>query len=238
MTFVYALVAKNQTPLADYSSFEGNFKTFALKMLEGIEPQDHYTFSEQGEYIFNASIASDRLVFLVLTSKNVAQPLRISFLEELERKWRARYGNKSASFQPYSKSIEFGADIQVLFSTYNSERAQKLGKIREDIAKSQEITSRNLTLALARGEQLEIMSQKAEILKDSTTAFHREATKVKKAMFCQKWRNTIIFVLFLLVIIAVTIGIIVALTKKKKSKNDDQNNSSALLLNFQSYLFK
>ena len=138
--------------------------------------------------------------------------MRIAFVEELEQHWRAKYGNTS-EFAPYSKSQEFGPDIQLLFNTYNSERAQKIGQIRANIAKAQEETTKNLTLALERGEQLEIMSQKADTIKESAQAFHREANNVKSAMCWQKWRFRILIIVILLALIGVIVAVIFILKK-------------------------
>ena len=69
---------------------------------------------------------------------------------------------------------------------------KKIGIIKDNIHKSQEQTSLNIKLALERGEKLNEMSQKADTIKESAQAFHREAGKVKSQMFWQKWRWIII----------------------------------------------
>ncbi|KAH0786332.1 Synaptobrevin family protein [Histomonas meleagridis] len=200
-TFVYGLVAHSTTPLADYSSFEGNFRTIAVKVLENIDPNIPTAISEQGQYVFQTLTEPDKMTYLCLTDKEAIATLRSNFLTDLRNKWRKKYGNNGAKFTAYSKSAEFSSDIRTLFNTYNSERARKIAYVKESQLKTNEQTVQNLKLALQRGEQLEVMSQKADKIKDSATAFHREASKVKSMMCWQKWRFRILIIVIVIILV-------------------------------------
>jgi vesicle-associated membrane protein 7 len=206
--FVYGLVAYGSTPLAEYAAFEGNFKQFAIAMLDQIDPTQTYSQSASENHVFFALNEPSRMIYLCLTDKKASEILRKNFLDELRNKWHAKYGNTGEKMRPYEKSSEFGPEIKRIFGTYNSDRAQKIAQVKENIQKTQDATTQNLTLALARGEQLEIMSQKADKIKDSATAFHREAKNVSRMMCWQKWRWYVIggviiaVVIFIILLIA------------------------------------
>ena len=206
MSFVYALVARGETPLAEYSSVQGNYKAVAVRMLASIDPKKPVHLLEQDKYVFQSLTETDRMTFLCLTDKTVAQQLRQAFLEELQRKWRTKYGSQGATFQSYSKDKEFQPEIQALFTTYNSERAQKLANIKSNISVAQDKMTENLTLALARGEQLEIMDQKADKILQHSQAFNREAANVNRKMCWQRYRwyvvGIVISIILLYIIIA------------------------------------
>lgn len=206
MSFVYALVARGETPLAEYSSVQGNYKTVAVRMLQSIDPKKTYHQLDQDKYVFHSLSDTDRMTFLCLTDKTVSPQLRVSFLEELQRKWRAKYGAQGSTFQSYSKDKEFQPEIQSLFQTFNSERAQKLANIKTNIAQAQEKMTENLTLALSRGEQLEIMEKKADKIYSNAQAFNREATKVSRLMCWQKYRWYLIAAIISLVLIYLVVA--------------------------------
>jgi vesicle-associated membrane protein 7 len=199
---LYGVVAHGTTPLAEYSLVsEGNIKTMALRMLEQIDPSQQWAEVDSNKFILYALTEPDRMTYICLTTDRASVQLRRSFLEELKGKWRSKYGNQGSSMKAYEKNGEFSNVIKTAFNTYNSERAQKVALIKENLQKAQDETAQNLTKALARGEQLEIMSQKADKIRDSAQAFHRSAGNLKRAMCWQKWRWYIIGGCILLVVI-------------------------------------
>lgn len=207
-TFVYGLVAYGTTPLADYASCDGNFRTIAKKILNNVDTSEPNAISEHGKYVFQSITDNDRMTYLCLTDKKAYGSLRINFLNDLRTKWKQKYGNGGMKFTENSKINEFGPIIKTLFTTYNSERAQKLAKAKENILIAQDQTTKNLKLALQRGEQLEVMEMKAEKIKKSSHAFQREAKKAKVMMCWQRWKMGIILTLIVIFIIFILILII------------------------------
>ena len=185
--FQYGMVARGEIPLAEYSTVQGNHRSIALRMLQSINPQDPRCIVEQAGHTFYSLTDQNRTTFLCLADSSVSRNLQISFCEELQRKWRTRYGNNTNSFMANSKDSEFGPEIATLISIYNNERQKKIAQIKDNISDAQAQMTKNLSLALARGEQLNIMEEKANEIKDSATQFKREATKVKNKMCCQRY---------------------------------------------------
>jgi len=204
--FQYTLVARGTTPLAEFSLVTGNNRAIAVKMLENIDPKTARAVVEQGEYIFMTLTEPDRITFLILTEKTVASSARISFLEDLKNKWRSRYGNSAAGFAPNSKNAEFGqTEMAALIRNFNSGLYQKIGAAKANLEATQDQMTQNLTMALARGEQLSVMASKAENIRDSASTFRREATNVRRRMCFQKWRWYILGIGILVVVIFVVV---------------------------------
>lgn len=204
--FQFALVARGNTPLAEYSIVQGNYRNIALKMLESLDPKSPSAIVEQGKNVFYSQTDPDRMTFLCLCDSAVQPTLRQNFIEELQRKWRQRYGNSAVSFAPNSKNNEFGAtEIRNLIENFNKERNSKIADIKANLTNAQEKMTQNLTMAFARGEQLNIMEQKAENIKDSAQTFHREATNVRRKMCFQKWRWYILGAAIVIIVILVII---------------------------------
>ena len=205
----YALVARGTTPLAEYSLVQGNHRTIALKMLENVDPQSPCALVEQSQNVFFSITDPDRMTYLCLCGQSVLPAQRRSFLEELRNKWRQKYGNNASSFAADSKNKEFGAiEIRNLLNSFNSEIYSKLAQAKQNLAETQEQMAQNLTMAFLRHEQLNIMEEKAENIKDSAQTFQRNATDIRRKMCFQKYRwyfvgsLVAIIVIFLIIVVA------------------------------------
>lgn len=202
--FLYSLVAHKQKILAEYSTVpEGNVQEFAVRILSVVNPKkNQWSCWEDNNCIFHVLADQDSYVYMCLTEKTARPQLRMNYLEDLRTKWRTKYSNVSpASMPAYGQSNEFKNQFILLFSTYNSERADKIAKIKEDLQKTQDKTTENLKLALERGEQLRVMADKAEKIKSSAQAFRREASKVKCNMLWQRIRWYVIISIVLIILI-------------------------------------
>jgi aminopeptidase N len=204
--FVYSLVAHGNTPLAEFSLVEGgNFKTQAGRILEEVDPKDPHGHFEAGAHQFDTLTEPDRTVYLCLSLASVSTAHRQAFLTELKQKWRAKYGTTSSTMSAYEKSADFASDFQRLFTTLNSERAQKTAQIKDNLQKAQDESAQNLTKALCLGEELTTMSDKADRIKDSATAFGREAGDTRRKMLWQKIRWWLLGGLVATVIIVIVV---------------------------------
>lgn len=215
--FVYALVARGNTPLAEFSKVTGsnNVKPIALRMLENIDPKKQMHVLDQDKYVFQCLTSKDRMNYLCLTEKTASAQLRSAFLEQLQQKWVSKYGNKGATFKSLEKSMEFAPEIEALFTTFNSERAAKIASIKGNIAEAQEKMTENLAEALVRGEKLTIMEEKANSIKNNADTFKRTAADVKRKMCFQKYRWYALGALVVVILILILLFAICGITFKK-----------------------
>jgi hypothetical protein len=207
-SFQYALVARGVTPLAEYSVVTGNARTIALRMLESLDPQKPRGIVEQNSGVFYTLTEADRTTYLCLTNKGISASTAAKFLDDLKAKWRARYGNSGSLFAPNSKNAEFGqTEIAQLFRNLNSQSALKLNQIQVNLDATQAQMTENLTMALARGEQLNVMEAKAEDIRHSAQTFRRDAEKIKCQMCVQKWRWIVLGIIVVLVVIFIIVWV-------------------------------
>ena len=187
MSIQYGLVARESIPLAEYSTLQGNYRIIAIRLLENLNPNDSRTVANQGDHVFFCLTDPDRISFLVLSESSVPQSTLLSFCEEMQRSWRTRYGNNAKSFVGNSKDAEFGPVISKLITTYNDPRYQKIGTIKSNLDQTQNIMANNLSLAMSRGEQLNVMEKKAEDISRSAQSFRREANQVRWRLCVQRY---------------------------------------------------
>ena len=209
MDFQYALVARGTTPLAEFSLVSGNHRSTALNILEKVDPKKPNSVHDNGGNTFYTLTDPDRTTFLVMCSASVPRTSQSAFLQDLQRKWRQRYGNKAGTFAPSSKNQEFGStEINALLKQYNTSTHQKLAQVKQNLQDTQEKMNQNISQAFQRGEQLEIMQKKSEDIRDSAQIFHRDATRLARQMCLQKYRWYIVggaagvVVILIIVIIA------------------------------------
>jgi vesicle-associated membrane protein 7 len=220
--FQYALVARGTTPLAEYAVVSGNSRSIVLKMLESLDPKKNRGIVEQANGVILSLTDPDRLTYVCVVDRQISSAAGYSFLEELKAKWRARYGNSAGSFAPSSKNAEFGnSDMAALMRNYNSQSFQKLNQIKANLESAQEQMTQNLTMALARGEQLSNMENKAEDIRNSAQSFRREATSLKWQQCLNKWKWYFIGILIVLVVIVVIVWVICGIKFEKCGGKSD-----------------
>jgi vesicle-associated membrane protein 7 len=218
--FQYALVARGTTPLAEYATSAGNSRAVVLKMLESLDPKKARGIVEQANGIILSLTETDRITYVCVVDRQISSAAGYSFLEELKGKWRARYGNSAGSFAPNSKTGEFGPDIGALMRNYNSQSFQKLNQIKSNLESAQSQMTQNLTMALARGEQLSNLEGKAEDIRASAQTFKREAKSLKCQQLCARIRWWILGISVLIVVILVILFVVCGITFENCPKKD------------------
>jgi hypothetical protein len=214
--FQYALVARGTTPLAEYSVSTGNSRAVVLKMLESLDPGKPRAIVEQAAGNILSLTDPDRISYACVVDRQVSSSAGYSFLDELKGKWRQRYGNSAGSFAPSSKNTEFGnTEIASLMRNYNSQSFAKLNQIKANLESAQTEMAQNLTKALARGEQLELMETKAEDIRNSAQSFRRDAEKLRCQQCVNKWRWWVLGSIILIVVIFVVVWILCGTTFQK-----------------------
>jgi tetrahydromethanopterin S-methyltransferase subunit F len=201
--FQYALVARGTTPLAEHSISSANHRLLVLKMLESLDPKKTRGIVEQATGIVLSLTEPDRMTFVCVVNRQISSAAGYSFLDELKGAWRKRYGNSGSNFAPNSKNEEFRSEIDALFRNYNSQSYQKLNQIKANLDAAQSQMTQNLTMALARGEQLSNMETKAEDIRASAQTFKREAKELKCQQLCARIRWWILGIVIVLVVIVV-----------------------------------
>jgi ribosomal protein L17 len=185
-------------------------------MLESLDPNKTRAIVEQAGGIILSLTDPDRITYVCVVDRQISSAAGYSFLEELKGKWRSRYGNSAGSFAPSSKNTEFGnSDMATLMRNYNSQSFQKLNTIKAHLESAQNQMTQNLTMALARGEQLSNMEDKAEDIRTSAQSFRREAKSLKWQQCRQKWMWWIIGSVILVVVVLVLLLVFCGVTFEK-----------------------
>lgn len=208
--FIYALVSRKSTPLAEYSSFDSSsFRNMAQRVISTVDNTSSFYTKDEGDYCVYAIRKDNDLIFLCITASQVAATQKDSFIRKLHEKWISKYGPNADNMGPNSKNGEFGqTEIQKLINEFNSDTNTQLKEAAENLRKARDKNQENLQLALIRGEVLFQLEERASAAELEATQFKRHAKQVKYHMLWQKYRfyvligGIILLVVFVIIVIA------------------------------------
>jgi len=90
---------------------------------------------------------------------------------------------------------------------------QKLELVRQQTDEIRLIMVENMNKAIARGDKLDVLNDKAEDLNHQSRLFYGESSRLKRMMCMKNAKKTICLVVVLIVIIGVIVGISYATQK-------------------------
>lgn len=132
-------------------------------------------------------ITTPALTFMSVSRQSIEKQKPISFLDTLSRRWTATYGPVSASASAHALDSVFQKQFSQLFDDVN--KANKTSEIARQLDETQQILTDSMTRALARGAELESVSEKTEVLLSSSEEFRSQASNLKWRMKCQQIRS-------------------------------------------------
>ena len=145
------------------------------------------------------------LFFLCLAEHGVQLRVAYGLLTALQEKFVSNYDGRWQRANAYAMS-DFAHVISGELKRFNDPESDKMHRLKNDIADVKDVMRNNITKVLERGEQIELLVDKSEALRESAVVFHKRAKKLKWAMCRENAKLWII----IFVVILVVIGIIVA----------------------------
>jgi len=209
MPLIYSLVSRNIHVLAEYtaSGLTGNFSTVSRVLLKKIPDQDNKCSYIYDKYVFHYQV-TDGLTYLCMSDTDFDRPLAFQFLSDIRERFVATYGERAKTAIAFAFNADFARVLQAQMEKYNSERDPKIAKIRQQIGDVKDVMMDNIDRVLLRGEKIELLVDKSEILEQHAFKFQRGARTLKRTM-CLKNAKWIVLIL---IVLAILIYIILAIS--------------------------
>ena len=122
--------------------------------------------------------------------------------------WRkislSQHGDQWQKANAYSLT-SFRKRLQQLMKKWNDPNLDKLSRLQNQVEDVKGVMQNNISKVLERGENLEVLVDRTQVLAQSAEQFHKRAKKVKWNMWCQNMKMW--FLLFL--VVGIIIGAIV-----------------------------
>ncbi|KAI6684013.1 hypothetical protein NL676_029926 [Syzygium grande] len=193
-SFIYSFVARGTMILAEYTEFTGNFPAIAAQCLQKLPSSNNKFTYSCDHHTFNF-LLEDGYAYCVVAKESVAKQISIAFLERVKADFKKRYGGGKAD-TAIAKSLNkelvgFYRPIMKEHMKYIIEHAEeidKLIKVKAQVSEVKSIMLENIDKAIDRGENLTILADKTENLRDQAQAYKKQGTQIRRKMWYQNMK--------------------------------------------------
>lgn len=183
---LYAAVARGTTVLAECSFVSGNAPQIALRILEKTPPEDTRISYAQDQHMYHV-LVSDGITFLAMAEEAVGRRLPFAFLDDVSGRFLAAHGAAAREAVAYELNTEFSPVLRARADFYSSDpAADTINRVRGEISQVKDVMIENIAKVLDRGEKLDLLVDKTELLQGEALAFRREASRARRVMW---WKN-------------------------------------------------
>nr|GMD67921.1 vesicle-associated membrane protein 724 [Ipomoea batatas] len=203
-SFIYSFVARGTMVLAEYTEFTGNFPAIAAQCLHKLPSSnnkftyncDHHTFNFLLEAVMQklarySNAAWTSQAYCVVAKDSVGKQISIAFLERVKADFKKRYGGGKAD-TAVAKSLnkEFGPVMKehMKYIIEHADEIEKLLKVKAQVSEVKSIMLENIDKTIERGENLTILTNKAEDLHNSAQQFKKQGTEIRRKMWYQNMK--------------------------------------------------
>ncbi|KAG2004769.1 vesicle-associated membrane protein 712 [Coprinopsis cinerea AmutBmut pab1-1] len=207
MSLIHALVARGTTILAEHKAGKRDFSQATTTILSKIPPTDSKLTYVWEQYLFHY-VSEGGFIYLVMADEAAGRRMPFAFLAELQRQFLSTpTGSGSLDDTPaYGLQGSFGPTLSNLMHTFNtSPPVDELTRAQNELNQVKSIMVQNVEQILSRGERIELLVDKTDVMAGQATAFRRGARAARRQMW---WKNTRILIiscfvaLFLLYLLA------------------------------------
>ncbi|KAF8226715.1 vesicle-associated membrane protein [Tricholoma matsutake] len=213
MSLIHALVARGPTILAEHQAGKRDFSQATQTILSKIPPNNSKLTYVWEQYLFHY-ISEGGFTYLVMADDSAGRRMPFAFLSDLQRKFTSAPSSSTSSEETPAHGLQgsFGTTISALMHTYNtSPPVDELTRAQTELNQVKDIMVQNVEQILSRGERIELLVDKTDVMAGQATAFRRGARNVRREMW---WRNrrivalsVIVALIFLWIIVAQFCGV-------------------------------
>ncbi|KAE9399626.1 VAMP/synaptobrevin-like protein [Gymnopus androsaceus JB14] len=172
MSLIHALVAQGSTILAEHKAGSRDFSQATQTILSKIPPNNSKLTYVWENYLFHY-ISEGGFTYLVMADDSAGRT--------------AAYGLQGT----------FAPTIANLVNTYNTAPpVDEIARAQTELNQVKDIMVQNVEQILSRGERIELLVDKTDVMAGQATAFRRGARNVRRQMW---WKNKKILCLGILV---------------------------------------
>mmetsp|Transcript_35782 Transcript_35782/g.47229 ORF Transcript_35782/g.47229 Transcript_35782/m.47229 type:complete len:218 (+) Transcript_35782:126-779(+) len=193
MQLFYALVARGNAVLAEYTSTAGNFPTVTRVLLNKIPPQDGKMSYVYDKHVFHY-VVEDGITYLCMADDAHKRRVPFLFLIDVQRRFIATYGlDQAHRAQPFSLNRSFGPVLRKQLEFYNrNPSADQIKAVQDQIDQVKHIVVQNIDKVLERGEKIDLLVDKTDMLNQTAFKFEKTSTSIKRSMW---WRKVKLYVI-------------------------------------------
>ncbi|KAF8882121.1 VAMP/synaptobrevin-like protein [Infundibulicybe gibba] len=196
MSLIHALVARGPVILAEHQAGKRDFSQATQTILSKIPPNNSKLTYVWEQYLFHY-VSEGGFVYLVMADEAAGRRMPFTFLSDLQKKFISAPSSSSDDTPAHGLQGTFGPTIAALVHTYNTTPPpDELTRAQAELNQVKDIMVQNVEQILSRGERIELLVDKTDVMAGQATAFRRGARTVRRQMW---WRNSKMLALCILV---------------------------------------
>lgn len=220
----YGLISRDRVVLCDRRLVNGSFESTCQEVLENVLKTGGNKFSfdsGHGQHVYHAYV-SGNLIFVCVTEAMFDRNVAFNCLFELERQLiSVGLMERAQSATPYGLRGSFSSCMQSVLLRYSSN--DKLGQLESKVDEVSGIMRHNIDKVVHRGEALDDLTERSDLLAHSSTDFRQSATKLRKKLCWKNFRLWVILTIIVIILIAIVLVIIIATLAAKGTFNKKNN---------------
>ncbi|XP_071952676.1 vesicle-associated membrane protein 7B-like [Antedon mediterranea] len=210
MPILYSCVARGKNILVDHtSSNEGSFSQVASSALHNISTSSDYkTIYEADQYLFFVYVKSG-VTYLCAAEKDYSRTKAYDYLLDIIEKTESYTVSQDSEFtQQQREEI-----TKIMTNSSGKPVNTKLTKLQDDVDELQDIMIHNVEQILKRGDKLDDLMEKSDLLELQAQSFAKTTKKVHKKYWYKNARYKVILgVIIGIVVVTILVIIIVVAT--------------------------
>jgi len=180
-----------------------------------LSPGKHYSFNV-GQLAWHLISDDQGLIYVVVCAGNYPQRCAHMCLEELQRTFVSKVGDKASTAKERSLDKQSSSFMQKICQKYdNVAEVDKLAAVARKVDTVKIVMQENVDAALQNCVKLESIEKAAEELQQQAGVFKRNANELKNKMWWKNMKMRLIIAAIVLVILGVIIAIVVVMSKGK-----------------------
>lgn len=203
----YALISRDHVVLCDHSLAEGNFVVTSQEVLENVlrrKGVDNKFSYDHGEYTYHAYL-SDGFVYVCACNSMFDRNVAFNCLFDLEHQLAsAGLKERARSAGPYALRTCFSPTIASVLTKYSS--SDRLGILECKVDKVSGVMKQNIDKVMQRGEVLDHLTERSDLLAEQATDFRQSSTKLSRKLY---FKNVKLWVIIITILVIVLVSIVI-----------------------------
>uniref|UniRef100_K3XBK8 V-SNARE coiled-coil homology domain-containing protein n=1 Tax=Globisporangium ultimum (strain ATCC 200006 / CBS 805.95 / DAOM BR144) TaxID=431595 RepID=K3XBK8_GLOUD len=216
MSVVYALIARQQSVLCEYTDKSGNFPTVTRVVLKQLAQQqgsaDVTPGATKSVFPYNEFnfffLREDGLTYMCMAEEQVQTNVAFAMLAELKDAFVAHYGEQGKTAIAFGM-MPFASTLEALMKKYDNYKIDTpLSQIRQKMEKVKMVMIENVNQLMDRGEKIDLLVMRTDKLQKDALVYEKTAKKVKNVYW---WKNVKywVFIALLLCLLALALSFMV-----------------------------
>jgi len=208
MPIIYSLIAFERRVLAE----QGKRDEYSKAILNNL-PLNGEAYKKSYEHenktsIYHVMVGEDGLVLLCLADKEVELRICYSFLQEIRTRFLGTYGESYKQSAAYSLNA-FARVMNEQMNYYSHDpNSDQIKKARQKITDVESKMKENIGKAIDRGEKIDSIMEKTDILTQEADDFKVVAKKVERRMWWKDKKIIVAAVCCVLILLAI-LGVVI-----------------------------